>query len=243
MGRPTLSKTALSSLVVVSFVSHGWAAITVTAANRATAPSDANTAAIVEITGSQLDRFDRQLAQTFLAEQSGALQRVAVTAGARSGAAQTDGLGLRVGIASFDQQSGQLGPTLAIAAVEGVERLPGIGGPFSQPDVLQASADFESSGVVLNAGSSYAMTFSAERLEDSFFVLGGTLPDYEEGLIGGRLNDEPFRFQPITDLFFEITVDAVPEPGSVAMTLATLPLMSRRRAFNAGKQLRRSGSA
>lgn len=219
----------LSLLVAFTCVSPASAALTVTAANLATAPSDANTGAIAEITGSPSDQFDRQLAQTFLAETSGVLQSVAVTAGARAGAAQADGMGLRMAIAPFNPGTGQLGETLSVAPVEGVQRLPGFGGPFSQRDVLQASADFESSEIFLEAGLSYAMLFSAERLDDSFFILGGTLPDYEEGLIGGRLNDQLFQFQPITDLFFEVTVEAVPEPATLAMMLIALPLTLLRR--------------
>lgn len=229
MLRPTLIAASYSLLVALMCVSPTSATPTVTAANRATDPSDANTAAIAEITGSPSDQFDRQLAQTFLAETSGFLQRVAVTAGARAGAAQTDGLGLRVAIAPFNPDTGQLGEILSLSPVEDVEQLPGFGGPFSQRDVLQASANFVSSGIVLDAGSSYAMVFSAERLDDSFFILGGTLPDYEEGLIGGRLNDESFQFQPITDLFFEVTVDAVPEPATLAMILTASLLTLRRR--------------
>ncbi|TWT90765.1 hypothetical protein Mal64_11620 [Pseudobythopirellula maris] len=223
MLHPTLMAASLPLLVVTTCVQPSWAAPTVTAANRATSASEVNIAAIAEINGSPSDQFDRQLAQTFLARTSGVLQSIAVTAGARAGAAQTDGLGLRMAIAPFNAENRLLGEILSISPVDNVEPLPGFGGPFSQPDVLQASANFESSGIVLHAGSSYAMIFSAERLDDSFFILGGDLPDYEGGLIGGRLNDQPFQFQPITDLFFEVTVDAVPEPASLAIVLATLP--------------------
>ncbi|TWT43166.1 hypothetical protein [Botrimarina hoheduenensis] len=222
----------LSALrVVVVFVVAGGALTatavpTVTAANRATDPRDANSAAVIELNGLPTDRFDRQMAQTFLAETSGTLLRVSVTAGARAGTAQTDGLGLRMAIAPFDTAAGQVGTPLALVPVEGVEPLPGFGGPFSQPGVLQASANFASAGIVLQAGASYAMIFSAERFGDSFFVLGGTLPDYEEGLSGGRLNDQPFRLAPITDLFFEVTVNALPEPATLGLAVAALAAMA-----------------
>lgn len=229
MLRPTPIAALLSLLMVVACLPPAWAGPTVTAANRATAPTDANTAAVVEITGSPEEQFDRQLAQTFLAETTGTLKRVAVTAGARAGAAQNDGLGLRMSIASFDPQTGQISEMLSSAPVEEVETLPGFGGPFSQPDVLQALADFESARIELRAGSSYAMIFSAERFGDSFFILGGTLPDYEKGLIAGRLNDEPFLFRPITDLFFEVTVSTVPEPSTLLMAFAPLALGVYRR--------------
>lgn len=232
MPRANLIVVLLSLLVSLSCVSLASAAIKVTAANLATAPSDAKIAAIVEITGSTSNQFDSQLAQTFLSNNTGILQSVSITTGARAGAAQSDGLGLRMAIAPFNPENGLLGEVLAIEPIENVELLPGFSGPFSQSDALQASANFDSSEIVLEAGSSYAMIFSAECLGDSFFILGGPLPEYEEGLIGGRSNDESFRFRLRNDLFFEVTVDVVPEPASLAMIFTMLPVILRRRKLS-----------
>ncbi|TWT95986.1 hypothetical protein Pla108_30650 [Botrimarina colliarenosi] len=218
----------LTLTVAWSFACQAVAAPLTAASNRATAPGDASAAAVVERLGTAAAPIDRQIAQTFLTVNGGVLQSISVTAGARGGLANQDGQGLRVTLTEFT--AGMIGDVLATAPVDNVELLAGFGGPFTQPDVLQATATFDAASVVLTSGVTYAMVFSAERFTDSFFILGGNL-GYPDGALGGRTGDSPFGFGPLTDLFFDVTVEAIPEPTSIALLASGGLATGRRRSM------------
>jgi hypothetical protein len=158
------------------------AAVVSTANHYAAAPGDASLAAIVERLGAPSMVIDRQLAQTFVAGTTGTLQSITVTAGARNGAPVVDAAGLTVAFATV--VNNQPSVIVASAPVQHVEVLASFGGPFSAPTVQQAVADFNSQEIVVEAGSTYAMIFSADSFGDSFMILGAQL-SYSDGMMGG----------------------------------------------------------
>ena len=178
-------------------------------------PQEADIAAIVELLGVPSMSFDRRLAQTFLARTSGQLHSLSITVGARGGFPIPDAEGLNVAIATLEL--GQPSELLVEAPVDDVLVLDRIGGSFNEPDVLQGSASFASQGIAIEAGQSYAMVFSTDVFDDSFFILGSQVSDYEEGSLGGNRGDS-YLFNPIADIFFEVRV-SIPEPATAALLI------------------------
>ncbi len=213
------------------------AAIVTAASHRATEPRDATLAAIVELLGVPSMPIDRQIAQTFVAGTAGTLQSISVTAGARNGAPVVDAIGLSVSMTTFT--NGQPGVLLGSAPVQNVAVVPS-GTPFPATDVLQAVADFTPQNIQLEAGRTYAMVFSAEAYQDSFMILGNQLK-YPTGEMGGNQPTGRFNFTPVADIFFDVKVEALPEPttASLAAMLAALLAGSKRKM--AGKQACDSG--
>lgn len=208
------------------------AAIVSAASHRATEPRDASLAAIVELLGIPSMPIDRQIAQTFVAGTAGTLKSISVTAGARNGAPVVDAIGLSVSMTTFT--NGQPDVLLGSAPVQNLAVVPS-GTPFPATDILQAVADFTSQDIQLEVGKTYAMVFSAAAFQDSFMILGNQLK-YPTGEMGGNQPTGHFNFTPVADIFFDVKVEALPEP-----TTATLAAMLG--ALWAGYQRKIAGEA
>jgi hypothetical protein len=179
--------------------------------------------------------FDNRQAQSFLATVSGLVQEVSFVAYQSTGTTAA----LRVDITSV--VSGLPGASLAAASVP-IAAFPE---SVSVPD-LNVSADFSFTGLVLQAGTPYAIVFSSEVPNANYRLHGATsshVPTsdpYPSGSKFSSQNGSPFEASPIkSDLYFQVTVDPVPEPAAVWLACCGLALLAlnwrrfvlRRRGF------------
>jgi hypothetical protein len=221
------SSTVTAALFSVAILgSSADAALISTASHRGIAPLEFSFGAIVERLGVPATPVDRRLAQTFVPEASGDLRTISVTAGARGGV-PVDAIGLTLTLATFADR--QPGAVLGSVPVQHVQVSPSFGGAFSAPTVQQAVADFAGKGLALEAGETYAMIFSADSFSDSFLIIGGQFT-YPSGTMGFSRPSGVFGYSAVQDIYFDVTVEAIPEPA--ATTLAVLigaSLTARRR--------------
>lgn len=166
-------------------------------------------------------------AQTFTAEMEGWLRSASFTAASLD----LDPSGLSVAVTSLS--GGQPGAILATSPFHGLY----VKGHFNDITVLNATADFAGSQVMLETNQQYALLFIAERLNSHFQVLGdqtvGTGRDYPGGEILRSANGEAFVSLPIGELMFEVTVTTIPEPSTLVFGLVgTAAWCAQRRSRN-----------
>lgn len=169
-----------------------------------------------------------QYAQTFTAEVAGRLASASVAAVSLD----SDPTGIDLAITALE--NGQPGAFLAIAPLLGLD----INGHFDDIQVLNAVADFAGSNVTLAEQEQYALLFVAQRYPNYYQILGKqTVFDPQYQYPGGDIllsrNGDPFQvLPPIVDLVFEVTVETVPEPATLALVLvAGWNLHCRRRLY------------
>jgi hypothetical protein len=225
------------SVLIVFALSAGSAdaGFLVTASHRLPSPPETTFAAPI-VGPSVLGAIPpRRYLQSFTAVHGGDLTGVAVSAVTFG----QDPAGLSVSVTRM--ANGQPSEVLATAPLSGL----GIDGRFVDPRQLNATADFRAQGVTLTADERYGLLFSTDRPNGNYQVLGGHRggnvgpnpapnPDrYTEGALLLSVNGEPFQAPPFGDVFFEVNIEAIPEPGSamlgllVIATLATLVQRSK----------------
>jgi hypothetical protein len=152
-----------------------------------------------------------RVAQTFTAEVGGWLNSASVAAASLD----LDTSGLSVAVTSL--VGGQPATILATAPLQGLDDA----GVYSDVESLNASADFNSSQVMLEANQQYALLFIADRLNGHFNVLGHqtvlTPYGYSGGAILHSTNGASFITLPHGELMFEVTVNTIPEPTGLAL--------------------------
>ncbi len=155
-----------------------------------------------------------RIAQTFTAEVGGRLLSASMTVASLS----PDPSGLQLAITTVE--NGQPGTILATAPLQGLYT----NGHFTDIEVLNAIANFESDQVMLENQQQYALLFVAEQFPSSYQVLGGqtisTEGAYPGGDILGSRSGELFEIlPPVVDLLFEVTVETIPEPTALTLAL------------------------
>ncbi len=168
-----------------------------------------------------------RIAQTFTAEVSGRLLTASVTAASLD----VEPTGLQLAVTALE--NGQPGSILATSPLQGLH----VNGQFSDIDVLNAIAHFSGDQVVLQSQQQYALLLVAERLNSNFQILGdqtsGTGRSYPGGEILRSRSGTPFVIIPNGELAFEVTVETIPEP----MTL-TLSVIGTAASWGRGRRCR-----
>ncbi|MGD9721295.1 MAG: hypothetical protein AB7O59_08805 [Pirellulales bacterium] len=94
--------------------------------------------------------------------------------------------------------------------------------PPSNTTSFNAVASFASQQILLDAGTRYAIVFSSDTL-DANYRLHGRSNGYSGGQLASSFNGGPFTASSSSDLFFQVTVTPVPEPGTwIIATLGCL---------------------
>lgn len=226
-----LPTSVLSVLALSAGVAH--AGLLVTAAYRLPNPPETTFAAPI-VGPSVLGAVPpRRYLQSFKAIHGGELAGVAVSAVTFG----QDPAGLSVSVTRM--ANGQPSEVLATAPLSGLWT----DGRFVDPQQLNATADFRALGVTLTASERYGLLFSTDRRNGNYQVLGGhrggnvgpnpalNLDRYTDGALLLSVNGEPFQGPPFGDVFFEVTLETIPEPGSAMLGLlvvATLAALGRR---------------
>lgn len=152
-------------------------------------------------------------AQTFTAEMEGWLHSASFTAASLD----LDPSGLSVAVTSLSGR--QPGAILATSPLHGLY----IKGHFDDITVLNATADFTGSQVMLETNQQYALLFIANRLNSHFQVLGhqtvGTPYHYAGGELLRSASGASFESLTIGELMFEVTVTTIPEPSTLVFGL------------------------
>ena len=222
----SLSTRVLIFVILISVGVTSEGATSITATNRL--PDPARLVFVIPFgnyTENDVLPEDR-VAQTFTAEVGGRLLSASMTVASLS----PDPSGLQLVITTLE--NGQPGTILATAPLQGLDT----NGRFTDIEVLNASANFESDQVMLENQRQYALLLVAEQFPSSYQVLGGqTRGAYAGGDILGSRRGELFEITPpILDLVFEVTVETIPEP--TALTLATLALIGAAAGWGRGQR-------
>ena len=161
--------------------------------------------------------FDDRLAQSFTPETSGIVEQVSFVA-VRSPGTTAD---LRVSITTLlDGEPGSVLGMTQLDVTSFLEDLPG------GPDTFNSVAGFRSQGIFLEAQGQYAVTFSMDPME-GYYELYADAPGYAGGALLRSRDANPYEaLTHSSDAFFEVTINAVPEPGTnILAAVGTLSLL------------------
>lgn len=207
-------------LALVSVFSAMVRASTVTAAHTypPTTTQLFNTRAGMGVDGILYDNRD---AQTFTSTTDGILNTISFTARKSTGTTAD----LRVTVT--DVIGGQPGAPLATALVNrdlfAVE-------DYRYWDIcFTTKVDFHLENVLLETGETYAIVFSSDTITANYRLYG----DYTV-YVGGSLmrfqNSGPYRTGDWpSDLYFEVTVNSIPEPSAITLLLMGTVSLNRRK--------------
>ena len=165
--------------------------------------------------------FDNREAQTFTATTSGILDTVSFVATRLSGTTAD----LRVTLTNLI--GGQPGVSIASGLV-GVNSF-AEGFLSGNPDEFTTAINFFSENIFLEAESQYAIVFSTDTTEANYRIYG----DYSGYLDGTEMhfqNSGPFEPSSSADLFFEVSVNPIPEPTTLLLLGFGAMMLRRKRS-------------
>lgn len=173
--------------------------------------------------------YDNREAQTFTATTGGVLDTISCVV-RRMNKTTAD-----LKITLTDVVSGQPGVSLATAFVN-LQSVP-IENWSWWDRHFTVNINFISQDVVLEAGKQYAIVLSTDTTEANYRVYGD-YTGYSGGTRMSSQNSGSYMSEYPSDLYFEVTVNSIPEPSTVLLIAAGAAFLKRRRTKLDGETVR-----